>query len=669
MKKVGVFVNNSFISQLNIKSMKKYYTLFFTLCIFGGSYVHAQLNTLSIPAVPAMPIVPKVAADISGTNVLFTGSPTKTLVRRGALNYSAQIRIGSTYYDLQTNYCMPHRLILNPDGSVSAVYTTSPNATTNFPQRGTGYNFRNAAGTWGAPDSNRCEGTQRTGWPSIGRLSNGNEFVVGHDATVGGFFMSKSASPGSKPGNPVFLSGLSEATLGYKPIWARMANSGDTIHMVYSYTDSAVAGEKRAPTRKGIFAPMVYSRSLDAGTTWDIQHIMLPGYDSTLTNNGGGDQYAIDVRGKTVAIVNVDLLQGVIAWKSTDFGTTFQRIIVDTFKYAPYNDKKLMLDTPFTNDGTADVILDKNNNMHVFWGLARVIDTDTNTAGYSFYPGLQGLQYWNEATDSTKLIASGAAFDRSGDNINAMEQATYSSLVATGIPGGVGTVARLGTTSCMRQPNASIDNNGNIYCIFSVPIEQDISDLGANYRDLGIVYSTNGGGSWATSQNITQSILREDDFGTVARKANGFLHVAWQSDEIPGTNLQNNFASAGNHDVVLNVIKYSAIPVSEILNNSIGMLWGLGIDKPNTGEVMVVNQNYPNPFHGKTNVLVYLTRPGDVAVSVHNMAGTEVYHQMSAGLMRGNHVLEIDGAGLSAGIYTYTLTAGGSTVSKTMIIK
>ena len=47
---------------------------------------------------------------------------------------------------------------------------------------------------------------------------------------------------------------------------------------------------------------MVYSRSTDGGVNWDKKHIMLPGYDSTITNNGGADQYAIDVKGSTVAI-------------------------------------------------------------------------------------------------------------------------------------------------------------------------------------------------------------------------------------------------------------------------------------------------------------------------------------------------------------------------------
>jgi hypothetical protein len=162
---------------------------------------------------------------------------------------------------------------------------------------------------------------------------------------------------------------------------------------------------------------------------------------------------------------------------------------------------------------------------------------------------------------------------------------------------------------------------------------------------------------------------REDDFASTCRVANGFLHMTWQQDEIAGTNLQNNSGSFGNHPVVLNLINYQAIPVTEILNGSIGMLYGINVEKPNTGEVLVVNQNYPNPFSNETNVMVYLTKPGDIKVEVRNAMGALVKTQTHSNLYKGNHELTITSEGLSTGIYTYTLIAGGSSVSKTMMVK
>src|SRR5690606_11995574 len=151
---------------------------------------------------------------------------------------------------------------------------------------------------------------------------------------------------------------------------------------------------------------MLYSRSMDGGGTWDKENILLPGYDSTRILNGGGDNYALDVNGSTVAIVTGGLGDDVIMWKSTDDGNTFTRIIVDSFKYAPFNGLVLALDTPETNDGSVDVMIDNNGNAHVFWGLSRVFDDDTTDDGtYSFFPATAALVHWSEATGTSQVIA------------------------------------------------------------------------------------------------------------------------------------------------------------------------------------------------------------------------------------------------------------------------
>jgi hypothetical protein len=642
--------------------MKKFYIFLSQVALVSGVFAQAPKS------MPAGALFGS-AVKTERSNVLFdndtkTGSLTKpkskTVSARGA-NLSSFVRIGSTYYDLQSNYSTAHRVVMHKDQAISAAWTTSNSSAQGFPGRGTGYNFRTTAGLWSPSDSNRVENV-RTGWPCIGVLSNGNVFTIGHDATNGGFYMTVSNSASSRPS--VTTSILQDAP--YKPIWARAASNGDTIHLICSYTDSAAPGEKRAPTRKGIFAPMVYSRSLDGGKNWDIKHIMLPDYDSTLTDNGGADQYNIDVRGNNVAIVNSDLFEGTIVWKSADFGTTWKRFDAMKFKYAPYKSKTLMIDTPFTADGTCDVLIDHNGKVHAFWGLSRVLDDDTTDTQFSFYPGYQGLMYWNEdMVDGGKLVASGSAFDLTGDGINTLRPATTAALSSGALPSGMNTVARLGNTAALRSPNAGIDANGNIFCVFSLPIEDDISDLDANYRDLGIVYSKDGGTTWGTPQNITQSIGMEDDYGSVARDVNDFVHVVWQQDDIPGTNLQNN-SNVANHEVVLNRIMYQAIPVKDIFDETIGLA---NVDQPNTGEVMIVNQNYPNPFENTTNVMVWLTRPGDVKIEVRNMMGALVKTQTFKDLFKGNHELTINGADLTSGVYTYTLIAGGNSVSKTMMVK
>lgn len=602
---------------------------------------------------------------------VFTGNGVKTKsnqVTNRAADHSAFIRLGETYYDLQSNAAMPHRLVKDANGNIHATWTTASSDAAGFPGRGAGYNrFDAATESWSEASSNRVEATQRSGWPNVGVLSDGNTFIIGHDATSGGFFMTKSSTPGARPSETVNI--LTQAP--YKPIWSRTDNEGDTIHLICAYTDSAAPGESRPPLINGVRGPMVYSRSLDGGTTWDKQHMVLPGYDSTLFNVGSADNYAIDVRGNHVAIATSAALSGVIVWKSSDAGESWKRYFADSFPYAPFTGKKFMIDTPFTSDGTVDVLIDNDGKVHAFWGLTRVLDDDTTDESYSFFPGYQGLVYWNEsmASGENMLIAAGGSFDRDGDEVNAVLRANTNSLQDGNVPAGMATVARLGNTSLMRQPSAAIDANNRIFVTFSVPIEGDVSFLDANFRDIGIVHSVDGGNTWENTQNITQFYQKEDDFACIAREVDDFIHVMWQQDEIPGTNLQNNSVLMANHEVVLNTIYYSAIPVSSILTGEIGHMYGINNEKIGTGEVFVVGQNYPNPFGNSSNVAIYLTQSGDVTLEVRNAMGALVQRTENKGLLRGNHLLEINGEGLSNGVYTYTVIAGGRSETKTMLIQ
>ena len=86
----------------------------------------------------------KVRLDQATNSGKVVGSK-KSKVSNRAADHSAFVKIGETYYDLQTNYAMPHRLITHDDGSHSATWITSPSGAVGFPGRGAGYNFRNAS--------------------------------------------------------------------------------------------------------------------------------------------------------------------------------------------------------------------------------------------------------------------------------------------------------------------------------------------------------------------------------------------------------------------------------------------------------------------------------------------------------------------------------------------
>ena len=79
--------------------------------------------------------------------------------------------IGETYYDLQTNSSIQNRLFVHDDNTISATCTMSPDFQTDFPNRGTGYNYFDGTSWMDIPESRIEE--KRTGWPSIAVINGG----------------------------------------------------------------------------------------------------------------------------------------------------------------------------------------------------------------------------------------------------------------------------------------------------------------------------------------------------------------------------------------------------------------------------------------------------------------------------------------------------------------
>ena len=592
-------------------------------------------------------------------------TPHKSISKRGLITYNF-VKVGSTYYDLQTNASVGRRVLLHADGKVSVAWTTSNDAA--YTNRGTGYNHFDLNNwlTVGNPTS-RLESV-RIGWPSIG-VNNGKEWVMGHDAANGGFRLSTNASIGNNTwtGSSV----LTENNL--RPIWGRVANSGDYFHAIATYADSSQPGEPRAPKRNGVFAPMTYSRSTDGGVTWDKIHTVLPGYDSTrMSNGGGGDQYAIDVKGSTVAIITGDQTNDVMLFKSTDNGTTWSKTIIDSFAYAPYNSKKLMLDTPRVCDGSMDVLIDNNGKIHAFWGLSRVFDDDTTDESYSFFPGTSSLVHWSEVSNSAQIIAGG--FDRNKDTALSISAGNTAALSNGTVPqtlknNGISSVARLGNTSLLHCPSAGCDANGNIFVTYSFPLEEDVDANNVNLRNIFMTHSTDNGATWKASQDITQWSGVEEEFACVAKEVNGFVHVIFQQDALAGTNLQNNSSADNNHPAGVNDIMYAAIPVAKILDGSIGVMWSTSIEEYKTNqEVFVVSQNQPNPFSNNSEVLIWLNTESNVSIDITDINGKLISTQYFGSKGAGNHSLDMHAEGLASGIYFYTVKTATHSVTKKMSI-
>ena len=636
------------------------------------AYLFAQNNATVIN--PKVNLAQPISANFSGTDQSIfpykSGATYNPELYKKHPGYSA-VLIGKTFYDLQTNASVGRRVILHDESQVSAVWTTSPIGEANWPTRGIGYNHK-ASTTWPAPVNNRLE-SQRTGWPSIGILEKAGtkyEFVMGHVSTTGGWILSKNTAVGNSTfgsESTVLLQQNSKVA-----IWGRAAtNNKNTIHLISNYFADDANGIPLVKI-KGVSSPSTYCRSTDGGVTWDKQFITLPGYDSTRVLAGGGDNYAIDVKDSIVAIVIGGTGEDIALYKSTNNGNTFTRTVVEEFPFSPFTKKFIPNATPQkTADGSFDIIIGNDNKIHVFFGRTRVSDEDTTDDSYSFYPRDAQLMHWAEGFDSANTCGRAKDYDQNG-TVDITNE-TISFLTTSGsLPSGVASATRYGGTALVSFPSSSMDINGNLYVVYSAPHELAISPFNANYRDIYVSYSKDGGITWTIGQNITATAFglisnKENVFASAAKRCDNYLHLIYQEDDLPGTNLQNN-GNSNTHPNDENRIMYRAIPVSDILGNVVGDPVSVNkiVADP---KIFFVSQNQPNPFNSETNAIIYMRDGSDLTLTVSDLSGKVMRTESLGYHAAGNHSISISADGLTSGLYLYTLTNKQYSITKKMQVK
>ncbi|NNC84939.1 MAG: hypothetical protein HKN75_02590, partial [Bacteroidia bacterium] len=297
--------------------------------------VNAQYKTVNINGVKVRVNKNDKPAPVIKSNIGEVQFPLKS-INKTTHNYSstksAATPIGVSTYDLQTNASIDDR-VSNFSNTTSAIWTFSITNSLAAPDRGTGYNHYDGS-AWGTAPSTRVE-TVRTGWPSIGITANGAEHIIAHEFAL--FAMKHNTRPTAGTGAWTQNSlPLTNGTLFND--WPRLAvggTDGNSLHLIDILAPVGNGGS----LLQGMDGPITYSRSEDAGVTWNIAHDILPGYDSTLYAAGvGADAYAIDAIGTNVAIVAGGITEDWAIWKSTDNGTTFTKIIVSDFPFDNYDD-------------------------------------------------------------------------------------------------------------------------------------------------------------------------------------------------------------------------------------------------------------------------------------------------------------------------------------------
>ncbi len=89
---------------------------------------------------------------------------------------------------------------------------------------------------------------------------------------------------------------------------------------------------------------------------------------------------------------------------------------------------------------------------------------------------------------------------------------------------------------------------------------------------------------------------------------------------------------------------------------------------PNTGQKVILKQNYPNPFYSNTTIPFEVKEQDHITIRIVDMAGRQMAILVDEIISAGSHLVSFNRNDFDNGIYYYQLNAGKSMQSKKMLI-
>lgn len=605
---------------------------------------------------------------------------SKLLKTNNSLDFT---EIGITYYDLQTNDAVGRKLLVHSDGTISAVWTHDGNAgDQSFEQRGTGYNYFDGNEWMKNPnDIERIENS-RVGWPNVNVDKSGNKkevFTFGHLAPIQGASGGHAFSKNDGLGSDNFSTQTRGA--GAAPIWYRTAQASGTFHMIGNF----FTGDNDSSFMKGMYDPLVYYRSNDYGETWVDSQRILPGWaDSSRRLHGRADNYAIDARDSIVVVTlagdfdvrDAGNVKDVVLWKSTDTGKTWSKQYIYKFPYTRKewaNDPPVQVDSIqplFLNDEAISTVIDKNGTVHVSYGVR--LYTQRNPGGDLLSSTIvNGIHYWNSKTDS---IVEAGYMPGNKENPLSTGVITLDSIEDEEVVVPEPTQARLnpyGNAPITSQPTLISGGEDTIFLLYqSYKYGAVLQSGDANYRDIYVNHSTDGGLTWGEPQNVTKTAdgFSESAFPSAFRfTVDGKIHFTWMEDDFQGV-----FYSGPTYQnsISENTIYYGALDVDSVLQGNVG---DNDIAEDDDSQNITSDQAnfnveaYPNPFDDQVNVSLDLTDKSQVNVKLYDMVGKVQKAKDLGNLNPGSTDFRLNTSSLSKGVYFLKMQIGDDQESKKVI--
>jgi len=485
---------------------------------------------------------------------------------------ATQVEIGTTTFDLESAASPGHRVYEDANGNIYAGWHFSQEEDS-FTDRGTAVSVSDGL-EWSAPG--RVEGGVRGGYPILAVSSTGDQYVSSHTNDGQWHLGFHTKFSGEDIWTVDIIPDNTPADLGM--VWGKIAIGGDNEEVIHAIgvTYGLDAQNEQIPY-EGVAQHPLYFRSSDKGMTWEVQNMILPGIDSSNYLAIGAEEYTIEAKGNTVAIGCFPSWGDAIVLKSTDGGENWNSTTLLDFAIDKYDDSYLYtfeeaggdFDDPLfvgdslavlSTDGHASMVIDNEDNVHVTVG--RMYYSADGAGGRFYFPGTEGLFYWNESFGENNMsnIALVEDFDMD-DSINVTDIAVY-------------------FRSLTSMSSMGVDADNNIYVTYSALHELYVdADDEQNFRHVYIIKSTDGGATWSepfaviNGDTFDELFLGEVEgvFPQIPANIGETVHLVYDQDFRPG------LAISGDEDPVETVSivyvelekdDFAAVGISSVLNQN-----------------------------------------------------------------------------------------------------
>lgn len=212
--------------------------------------------------------------------------------------------------------------------------------------------------------------------------------------------------------------------------------------------------------------------------------------------------------------------------------------------------------------------------------------------------------------------------------------------------------------------NPAGNQNGAAFGLFAALANGNVVELTAGVLPVELSsFNANVNGTSVTLNWSTASELNNNGFEVQRKSGDEFVTIAFIKGAGTTTETQNYSYS----DEQLAIGKYSYRLKQVDFNGTFEYSNVINVDLYSPNE-FVLDQNYPNPFNPSTIISFSVPQSSFVTLKVYDVLGNEVSTLVNETKEAGKYNVSFDAAGLSNGVYFYSINSDNFTSTKKMIL-